>query len=364
MSRTSSALARIALTGVLAACGSTAALAQSGEVNVYSYREQKLIQPLFDEFTKDTGIKVNVVSANSGLEQRIATEGANSPADVLLTVDVARLQDAVNAGITQPIKSTVLEKAIPAQYHGADGMWYGISMRARVVYASKDRVKQDAITYEELADPKWKGKICIRSGQHMYNNALFAAYIVKHGEAKAEEWLKGLKANLAQKPSGGDREVARDIASGKCDIGLGNTYYWALMNDKETDKKAWAEATKRDPADLPGRRHTCEPLGRRAGEERAEQGQRDEADRMAGRRKSAAHLRRPELRISAAGRDQDQSDDRGLRQAQRPTRCRSPRSRSRKRPPPRSWTRSVSTIDRLTLSTASAAQPVPSLFRK
>ena len=103
---------------------------------------------------------------------------------------------------------------------------------------------QNAITYEELADPKWKGKICIRSGQHIYNNALFAAVIAHLGEAKAEEWLKGLKANLAQKPSGGDREVARDIAAGKCDIGLGNTYYWALMNDKEADKKSWAEATK------------------------------------------------------------------------------------------------------------------------
>ena len=253
---------------VLAAAASTAALAQSGEVNVYSYREQKLIQPLFDAFTKDTGIKVNVVSASSGLEQRIATEGANSPADVLLTVDVARLQDAVNAGIAQPIKSAVLDKAVPAQYRDPNGLWYGISMRARVVYASKDRVKQDAITYEELADPKWKGKICIRSGQHMYNNALFAAYIVKHGEAKAEEWLKGLKANLAQKPSGGDREVARDIAAGKCDIGLANTYYWALMNDKETDKKAVGGSHARDPADLQGRRHACEPLGRRAGEER------------------------------------------------------------------------------------------------
>src|SRR6187431_944145 len=222
----------------------TTASADNGEVNVYTYRETKLIQPLFDAFTKDTGIKVNVVSASSGLEQRIATEGANSPSDVLLTVDVARLQDAVNAGIAQPVKSATLDKAIPAQYRDPNDLWYGISMRARVVYASKERVKQDAITYEELSDPKWKGKICIRSGQHMYNNALFAAYIVKHGEAKAEEWLKGLKANLAQKPSGGDREVARDIAAGKCDIGLGNTYYWALMNDKETDKKTWADATR------------------------------------------------------------------------------------------------------------------------
>jgi iron(III) transport system substrate-binding protein len=133
---------------------------------------------------------------------------------------------------------------VPKAYHGPDGAWYGISMRARVVYASKERVKQSAITYEELADPKWKGKICIRSGQHMYNNALFAAYHARHGDAKTEEWLKGLKANLAQKPSGGDREVARDIAAGKCDIGVGNTYYWALMTDKETERKPWADATK------------------------------------------------------------------------------------------------------------------------
>jgi len=224
--------------------GGVPAFAQSGEINVYTYREHKLIQPLFDEFTKQTGIKVNTISASSGLEQRIATEGANSPADVLLTVDIGRLQDAVNAGIAQPIKSALLDKAVPAQYRDPNGLWYGISMRARVVYASNERVKQDAISYEELADPKWKGKICIRSGQYIYNNALFAAFIAHHGEAKTEEWLKGVKANLAQKPSGGDREVARDIASGKCDIGLGNTYYWALMKDKEADKRAWADATK------------------------------------------------------------------------------------------------------------------------
>jgi iron(III) transport system substrate-binding protein len=216
----------------------------ANEVNVYSYREQKLIQPLFEAFTKDTGIKVNVISASSGLEQRIKTEGANSPADVLLTVDVARLQDAIDAGITQPIRSAVLDKVVGSQYRDPAGNWYGISMRARVVYVSKERVKQDAITYEELADPKWMGKICIRSGQHMYNNALFAAYLAKHGEAKTEEWLKGLKANLAQKPSGGDRETARDIAAGKCDIGIANTYYWALMNDNEAERKPWAAATR------------------------------------------------------------------------------------------------------------------------
>lgn len=220
-----------------------AAVAQSGEVNIYSYRENKLMQPLIDAFTKDTGIKVNIVSASSGLEQRIKAEGANSPADVLLTVDIGRIDEAVQAGVTQPIKSDVVDKVVPAQYRDPNGHWAGISMRARVIYTSKDRVKQHAITYEELADPKWRGKICIRSGQHIYNNALFAAYVAHHGEAKAEEWLRGVKANLAQNPSGGDRETARDVAAGKCDIGIGNTYYWALMM-ADPDKKAWAEATK------------------------------------------------------------------------------------------------------------------------
>jgi len=230
-----------------AACAAvlpSVAAAQSGDVNVYTYREQKLIQPLFDAFTKDTGIKVNVISASSGLEQRMKSEGASSPADLLLTVDIGRLEDAVRAGVSQPIKSAALDQVVTPQYRDPEGHWYAISMRARVVYASKERVAQNAITYEELADPKWKGKICIRSGQHMYNNALFAAMVAKHGEAKAEEWLRGLKANLAQKPSGGDRETARDVAAGKCDLGIGNTYYWALMMNSNPAQKPWAEATK------------------------------------------------------------------------------------------------------------------------
>lgn len=235
---------RTVLLAAAASFAAGSALAQTGEVNIYSYRETKLIQPMLDAFTKDTGIKVNIISASSGLEQRIKTEGANSPADVLLTVDIGRLEEAAKSGISQPIASAVLDKVVAPQYRDPEGHWYGISLRARVVYVSKERVQQTAITYEELADPKWKGKICIRSGQHMYNNALFAAVIAKHGEAKAEEWLRGLKANLAQKPSGGDRETARDVAAGKCDIGIGNTYYWALMNDKEADKKAWADATR------------------------------------------------------------------------------------------------------------------------
>jgi iron(III) transport system substrate-binding protein len=237
---------RRALVAALAASavGLAAPAFAQGAVNVYTYREAGLIKPLFDAFTAETGVKVNTISAAQGLEQRIASEGQNSPADVLLTVDIGRLKDAVDLGIVQPVRTETLESLVPAPYRDPNGNWYGVSLRGRVVYASKERVPQTAITYEELADPKWKGRICIRSGQHIYNNALFAAVVAKHGEARAEEWLRGLKANLAKKPSGGDREVARDIASGQCDIGLGNTYYWALMLNKEAERKPWAEATK------------------------------------------------------------------------------------------------------------------------
>jgi iron(III) transport system substrate-binding protein len=218
--------------------------ASAQEVNVYTYREQALLQPLIDAFTKDTGIKVTAIFATTGLEQRIATEGDKSPADLLLTVDVARLTQAVELGITQPINSAILNTNVPAELRDPEGRWFSMSTRARVVYASKDRVKLDKITYEDLADPKWKGRICIRSGQNGYNNVLFAHVVARLGEEKAEAWLRGLKANLARKPSGGDREVARDIAAGLCDIGVGNTYYIGLMANREADKKVWADAVK------------------------------------------------------------------------------------------------------------------------
>jgi iron(III) transport system substrate-binding protein len=217
------------------------ALAQ--EVNVYTYREPALIKPLFDKFTAETGIKVNTVFATDGLEERIATEGANSPADILLTVDVARLSKAVDLGIAQPVKSKVLEASIPANLRDSNGNWFGMSARARVIYASKDRVATDKMTYEELADPKWKGKICIRSGQHPYNLSLISAVIAKEGADKAKVWLEGVKANLAKRPSGGDRDVAKDIAAGACDIGLGNTYYVGLMQHDDK-QRSWAEAIK------------------------------------------------------------------------------------------------------------------------
>lgn len=227
----------------LGAVGSSASAQEA--LNIYTTREPGLIQPVLNEFTKETGIKVNTIFLSNGLEERIRSEGQNSPADVILTVDIGRLQAAKDYGITQPVKSEALEKTIPAAYRDPEGHWFGVARRARVVYASKDRVKQDTFTYEELADPKWKGKVCIRSGQHLYNVSLFAAVIAHKGEAKAEEWLKGLKANLAKKPSGGDRDVAKDILAGVCDIGLGNTYYVALMrNGTDAEQKKWGEAVK------------------------------------------------------------------------------------------------------------------------
>jgi iron(III) transport system substrate-binding protein len=225
--------------------GSGLSASAQGVVNVYTNREPGLYSATLDEFTKATGVKVNAIFSEQGLSERIKAEGENSPADVLITVDIGRLQEALDLGIAQPVRSETLASAIPANARDPEGRWHGLSMRARAIYVSKDRVKDTALDYEDLADPKWKGKICTRSFQHQYNLALAAAMIVKHGEAKTEEWLKGVKANLAKKPSGGDRDVAKDIAAGVCDIGLGNTYYVGLMtNGTNPDQKKWAEAIR------------------------------------------------------------------------------------------------------------------------
>ena len=218
----------------------------AGEVNVYSYRQPYLIEPLLKSFTGKTGIKANVIYAKKGLIERIATEGKNSPADVLLTVDIGRLTGAVTKGISQSVSSDTLDKNIPAAYRDPKGNWFGLTRRSRVVYASRARVAQNAITYEELADPKWKGKICIRSGQHAYNVALIASMIAHNGEAKTLKWLEGLKANLSQKPAGNDRAQVKGVYSGTCDIAIGNSYYMAKMqtNEKKPVQKEWAKSVK------------------------------------------------------------------------------------------------------------------------
>ncbi|MGI9402156.1 MAG: Fe(3+) ABC transporter substrate-binding protein [Rhizobiaceae bacterium] len=228
------------------ALGLSPAAALAAEVNIYSYRQPDLIAPLLEAFTEKTGIKTNVLFLNKGLEERVEAEGVNSPVDVIFTVDIGRLTNAKAKEITQSVENGVINENIPEQYRDPAGHWFGLTTRGRVVYASRDRVAQDEITYEELADPKWKGKICIRSGQHAYNVALIASVVANLGEEKAKNWLEGVKANLARKPAGNDRAQAKGIFSGECDLGIGNTYYVGLMqnNEKEPEQKEWAKSIK------------------------------------------------------------------------------------------------------------------------
>jgi iron(III) transport system substrate-binding protein len=217
----------------------------AAEVNLYTTREKGLIEPLIDSYTAKTGTNINVVYLKDGLAERVEAEGDASPADVLMAVDAGNLIDLVDKGVTQPITSAALESAVPPQFRDAAGNWFAMSMRARVIYAAKD-VDVSAMTYEELADAKWQGKLCTRPGQHPYNTALFAAYVHHHGEAAAATWISGLKANLARKAAGGDRDVAKDILGGICQIGIGNSYYVGLMRSGKggEDQVAWGNAIK------------------------------------------------------------------------------------------------------------------------
>lgn len=217
-----------------------------GVVNVYSYRQPQLVEPLFKAFTEKTGIEVKSVFAEKGLIERLEQEGDLSPADVLMTADVGRLVEAAEKGLAQPITSEAVLSKIPENVRDAGNQWFGLTMRARVVYASKERVKQDAISYEELADPKWKGKVCTRPGDHPYNLGLISAIIAKKGEAEARKWVEGLKANLAIKPTGNDRAQAKSVWAGECDLAVSNTYYMGLMqtNEKEPEQKEWAAASR------------------------------------------------------------------------------------------------------------------------
>ncbi|HLU19467.1 MAG TPA: Fe(3+) ABC transporter substrate-binding protein [Pusillimonas sp.] len=232
-------LLRAAATVGLAASATTAV----ADVTLYTTREPGLIQPILEQFTKDTGIKANTVFVKDGLLERVKAEGEKSPADVLMTVDIGNLIDLVQGGVTQPIESKVLNEVIPANLRGKDGHWYTLSMRDRVAYVSND-IDVKELTYESLADPKWKGKFCTRSGQHPYNTGLIAAFIAHNGVEAAEQWLRGLKANLGRKPTGGDRDVARDILGGICDVGIANAYYVGRMKNSEpgSDARKWGDA--------------------------------------------------------------------------------------------------------------------------
>ncbi len=230
---------RAALAVLLAAAALPAA---AQEVNVYSYRQPELIDPIFAKFTEKTGIQVNTVFLNKGMVERLTAEGARSPADLIFTVDIGRLKEAVDAGVTQPVQDAALEADVPAAFRDPDGAWFGLTARARIAYASKERVKDGEITtYEDLASEKWRGRLCTRSGMHPYNLALTAAYIAHHGVDAAEEWLRGVKANLARKPQGNDRAQAKAVWAGECDVAIGNTYYVAeMIHDPE--QKEWTDS--------------------------------------------------------------------------------------------------------------------------
>lgn len=220
-------------------------IAAAAEINLYTTREPALIAPLLEAFTKSTGTKINTIFLKDGLAERVASEGASSPADILMAVDAGNLVDLVDKGVTQPVESPVLNSAIPEQLRDPKGNWFALSMRARVLYAAKD-IDISTFNYEELADPKWKGKVCIRSGQHPYNTALFADYIAHYGAEETEKWLTSVKANLARKAAGGDRDSAKDILGGICDIGIANSYYVGLMRSGKggEEQVKWGDAIK------------------------------------------------------------------------------------------------------------------------
>ena len=222
-----------------------AGAASAAELNIYTTREPGLIQPLLDSFKSSTGITVNTVFLKDGLAERVATEGESSPADILMAVDAGNLVDLVDKGVTQPVESAVLTESIPATLRDPKGNWFGLSMRARVLYVAKD-IDLASFNYEDLADPKWKGKICIRAGQHPYNTALFASYIAHYGAEETEKWLTAVKANLARKAAGGDRDGAKDILGGICDIAVANSYYVGLMRSGKggEEQVAWGDAIK------------------------------------------------------------------------------------------------------------------------
>jgi len=217
--------------------------AWAGEVNLYSARKEALIKPLLDEFTRKTGIEVNLVTGNAdALLARLGSEGKLTPADLFITVDAGRLYRARSADLFQPVKSQTLQTAIPARFRDPAGLWFGLSVRARPIMYVRGKVDPASLRrYEDLADSKWKGRICIRSSGSIYNQSLVASMIAADGETETEQWAQGLVSNFSKSPSGGDRDQIRAAAAGQCDIAIANTYYLAgMLNDHKDDAQRTA----------------------------------------------------------------------------------------------------------------------------
>ena len=223
---------------------STNSLWAAPEVNLYSARNEALIKPLLDKFTEQTGITVNLVTGKAdALLTRLKSEGRNTHADVFLTTDAGRLHRAEEAKLLQPIHSETLSAKVPASYRDPEGYWYGLSLRARPILYVKGKVDPESLsTYEALAGPEFKGKVCIRSSDNIYNQSLVASMIAEKGEAATEIWAKGLVANMARPPKGGDRDQIKAAAAGQCSIAIANTYYFGMMlADTDASQKAAAE---------------------------------------------------------------------------------------------------------------------------
>lgn len=222
--------------------GAAASGATAAELNIYSARQEALIKPQLDAFTAETGTKVNLVTGDAKeLVQRLKSEGANSPADLLFTADAGNLYAAAADGLCQQVDSEALKQAIPAVYRDPEGTWFGLGIRARPIFYVPGKVDPAEIkSYEDLADPKWKGRILVRSSSHIYNQSLLASMIAHKGPEAAEQWAKGVAANLARKPQGGDRDQIKAAAAGEGDVVIANSYYYAQMltSDKPEEREA------------------------------------------------------------------------------------------------------------------------------
>ncbi|MCG7199841.1 Fe(3+) ABC transporter substrate-binding protein [Marinobacter pelagius] len=228
---------KLAATAAMALAALPLSASADGEVNIYSYRQAYLLEPLLNAFEKETGIETNVVFAKQGLAERLEREGRNSPADVVMTVDISRINELVERDLVQGVDSDVLNSNIPENLRHPEGKWFALTTRGRLIFTSKERVEEGEITtYEELADDKWNDRICTRSGKHPYNIALFSSLIAHHGEEWTQQWLQDVKDNLARKPQGGDRDQIKAIAEGVCDISIGNSYYYGNMLQDENQR--------------------------------------------------------------------------------------------------------------------------------
>ena len=229
----------VGLTGFVAS-------AAAAELNIYSHRQQFLLQPFLDAFSAETGITANVVYASKGLAQRLKAEGEASPADVILTVDIARLAEYADLDLLSPVDSVTLNTNIPAEFRASDNRWFALSTRARLVVTSKERVAADAISdIEDLADAQWEGRVCTRKGSHVYNRSLLASIIAANGAEAAEAWAGALVANMARRPQGNDRAQAKGIFEGQCDVAIMNHYYFGkMLHGDKPEQREWADAIR------------------------------------------------------------------------------------------------------------------------